>query len=139
MPKRVRYILVAALLLITGSEAAAAQSSAGTGPTCSVPLRPGRWLSGGGSPFWIQCAGTEIFWLGMNKGGDTARQGTMWAQVGHGTVHGNRIDLRWSDVPYGTIRTEGRIQLRIEADTLLQVTRDDGPFGMSRIHWVASK
>ncbi|MGI8508274.1 MAG: hypothetical protein ACR2MQ_03015 [Gemmatimonadaceae bacterium] len=68
------------------------------------------------------------------------RQGATGTQVGYGTVHGDRIDLRWSDIPYGTIRTGGRIQLKVSADTVLQVTRDDGLFGMPTIiRWVAPK
>lgn len=65
----------------------------------------------------------------MNVGTNTGHQGATWTQVGHGTIEGNIIDLRWSDVPYGAIRTNGRIRLRIEADTLLSVISDDGPFG----------
>lgn len=108
-------------------------------PHCFVPLRPGHWRTSGGNDFWIQCVGTEVFWLGMNSGSDTARRGAKWTQVGHGTIQGDLITLRWSDVPYGTIRTEGTIQLRVRADSVLRVVRDDGPVGRPEIRWVADK
>jgi hypothetical protein len=63
----------------------------------------------------------------------------MWTQVGHGIVQGANIELSWSDVPYGSIRTWGHIELKVEADTVLQVIRDDGPCGISRIAWVSAK
>lgn len=107
--------------------------------TCSVQLRSGRWRTPGGNYFWIQCTGSEIFWLGMNRASGDRSQGTMWTQVGHGIVQGTNIQLSWSDVPYGSIRTGGRIELRVAADTLLQVIRDDGPCEVSRISWVSAK
>lgn len=107
--------------------------------TCSVQLRSGRWRTSGGNYFWIQCAGSEIFWLGMNKASGDKSEGAMWTQVGHGIVQGANIQLSWSDVPYGSIRTWGRIELKVEADTVLQVVRDDGPCDISRIAWVSAK
>lgn len=139
MSKGALYALLTTLLLIAGVDTTRAQSAAATKPACAVALRPGRWQSNGGSSFWIQCTGTEVFWIGMNKGNDSVRQGAEWTQIGHGTVQGKLIELRWSDVPYGSIRTNGRLQLRVEADTLLRIIRDDGPFGMPRLRWVAAK
>ncbi|MEO7043497.1 MAG: hypothetical protein ABI035_14645 [Gemmatimonadaceae bacterium] len=107
--------------------------------TCSVPLRSGRWRTPGGNYFWIQCTGSEIFWLGMSRASGDRSQGTMWTQVGHGMVQGADIKLSWSDVPYGSIRTEGRIELKVDADTVLQVIRDDGPCDLSKITWVSAK
>jgi hypothetical protein len=108
-------------------------------PGCSVQLRSGRWRTPGGNYFWIQCAGSEIFWLGMNRASGDRSEGAMWTQVGHGIVQGANIELSWSDVPYGSIRTWGHIELKVEADTVLQVIRDDGPCGISRIAWVSAK
>lgn len=62
----------------------------------------------------------------------------MWTQLGHGVLQGTNIQLLWSDVPSGSIRTWGRIVLRVEADTVLKVIRDDGPCDVSRITWVSA-
>lgn len=139
MRRQIRYSLLTAVLLWVGTDSTAAQSGPASAPACSVALRPGRWQSRGGNVFWIQCVGNEVFWLGMNRKHDSVQQGSSWTQVGHGTVRGRVVDLVWSDIPYGTIMTGGRIQLRLEADTLLRLTRDDGPFGEPGLHWVASK
>ncbi len=115
------------------------ESDVESNSTCSVQLRSGRWRTPGGNFFWIQCTGSELFWLGMNRASGERSQGTMWTQVGHGIVRGAKIELSWADVPYGSIRTEGRIELRIAADTVLQLVRDDGPCDSSRITWVSAK
>lgn len=139
MLTRLRYVVLTVIMLIVGFDTSRAQSTAMKSPGCSVSLRPGRWRTSGGNSFWIQCAGAQVFWLGMNSARDTVHRGAMWTQVGHGTIQGTLIDLIWSDVPYGAIRTGGRIQLRVDADTVLRVTRDDGPFGISELRWVGGK
>ncbi len=146
-----RYTFFSAALLIadvgarkpqpvTGATSASEPASAFESKrACSVQLRSGRWRTPGGNYFWIQCAGSEIFWLGMNRASRDRSEGAMWTQVGHGIVQGANIELSWSDVPYGSITTWGHIELKVEADTVLQVVRDDGPCGISRIAWVSAK
>ena len=146
-----RYTLVAAALVLAGVGArpprpvTVARSAGGPAvaigktPGCSVPLRPGKWRTSGGNYFWIQCAGSDIYWLGMNRASGYRPQGAMWTQLGHGVVQGANIQLLWSDVPSGSIRTWGRIELRVEADTVLKVIRDDGPCDVSRLTWISAR
>lgn len=134
---RLRSIVVAVVLLLMPFSTSPAQSGPWQRHSCSVSLRSGRWRTSGGNFFWLECAGTQLFWLGMNNARNRSHRGAMWTQVGHGVIQGSRIDLFWSDVPYGTIRTFGRIQLRVDADTVLRVVRDGRPFSASEMRWVA--
>ncbi len=106
---------------------------------CRVPLKTGRWQSNHGNPFWIRCVGIQVYWIGMNSAAGGLREGERWSQVGRGTVSGNRIDLVWADVPYGSMMTRGRIQLVIDSETALHVVRDDGLFDEPYLHWVANR
>ncbi len=139
MLTRLPYVVLAVVLLLEPFGTAPAQPPTQQRAGCSVSLRSGRWRTSGGNSFWLECSGAQLFWLGMNNARNTSRRGAMWTQVGHGVIHGSLINLFWSDVPYGATRTFGRIQLSVDADTVLRVIRDGGHCGSSEMRWVAGE
>ena len=71
------------------------------------------WFSGDGSTFYIAQYGSTIAWLGENPAFDDVH-------VGIGERQGNRIEVRWSDVPRGEGTSDGTTHYVIESASHLR-------------------
>lgn len=115
-------------ILITASLLGAAHGHA----QCSAPRdMNGVWRANDGGTYYVRQLGNQIWWLGMSADG-----GRSWTNVFHGTKTGNVVQGTWADVPRGSIRSGGSMNLQVQATptSVLSFTRASatGGFGGSR-------
>ncbi len=71
------------------------------------------WFSGDGSTFYIAQYGNTVAWLGENPAFGNVH-------IGIGEREGNRIEVRWSDVPRGDGSSDGTTRYVIESASHLR-------------------
>jgi hypothetical protein len=77
-------------------------------------------FSGGGGKYYIRQLGNDILWYGEEDA-----VAPTWSNVAHGIINGNKITVKWADVPKGSIMQSGDLIITIvsnDAMTLLQQT-----------------
>jgi hypothetical protein len=88
------------------------------------------WNCNDGGTYYITRNNNEVWWYG--KGSDGG-----FTNVMHGTIEGNLIKGKWSDVPQGNTKNSGTILLHIDDLYNFHVTEVTGGFGGSK--WSTSK
>jgi hypothetical protein len=66
------------------------------------------------SYYFIRQLGNEIWWLGSR--GNFKWFDADWANVAHGIISGNTINLEWADVPLGRNRNSGNLTVHIQSN-----------------------
>jgi len=77
-------------------------------------------FSGAGGKYYIRQLGNDILWYGEEDAVSPT-----WSNVAHGVINGNKITVKWADVPKGSIMQSGDLVITIvsnDAMTLLQQT-----------------
>jgi hypothetical protein len=77
-------------------------------------------FSGGGGKYYFRQLGNDILWYGEEDAVSPT-----WSNVAHGIINGNKITVKWADVPKGSIMQSGDLIITIvsnDALTLLQQT-----------------
>jgi len=70
----------------------------------------GAWTSDSGGAYYIRQLQGEIWWYGEAQLNDPA-----WSNVAYGVISGNKLKLKWSDVPKGQIANNGDLGTGIKA------------------------
>jgi hypothetical protein len=91
----------------------------------------GRWTGNDGGTYFIKQTGNQIWWLGQS-----ADNGAAFANVFNGTLLGNLLIGRWSDVPRGQSQNAGELSIQIVDANHLQTVVKTGSFGASE--WTRS-
>ena len=75
--------------------------------------------------YYLRQVGDKIWWLGEPP--DSPK---IWANVAYGTITDNVIKVHWADVPMGTNRGVGTLDLAVsDGGNTLTVTKSSGGFG----------
>jgi hypothetical protein len=62
----------------------------------------GKWLSDfEGGVYYLRQVGQEVWWMGGSEGKGKTR-GKDWTNIGHGTIKGDQLTIKWADVPRGS-------------------------------------
>lgn len=80
-------------------------------------------FEGGGGKYYIRQLGNEILWYGE----ENATSPT-WSNVAHGVINGNKITVKWADVPKGSIMQSGDLVITIESNNALTLLQQTGEF-----------
>ena len=76
----------------------------------------GNWLGELGHPYYITQQGDIVWWFG-----EAAPEEPQWANVAHGKIYGDTIELDWVDVPKGINNYSGHIRMLIrDGNTLVK-------------------
>lgn len=86
----------------------------------------GAWTSDSGGTYYIRQLQAEIWWYGEAQPNDPA-----WSNVAYGNISGNKLKLKWSDVPKGQIANNGILELELKPNGKLLATKKTGDFGDS--------
>jgi hypothetical protein len=86
----------------------------------------GTWQCNDGGRYYLRQFGSELWWYGEQNPDHPA-----WSNIAHGTVEGNVIKLRWTDVPKGRIMNHGHLRLEIESPGRFVAKEKSGGFGGS--------
>ena len=86
----------------------------------------GRWSCNDGGTYYIRQIGRDVYWFG-----ELSPTSPTWSNVAVGQIIGNQINLRWADVPKGTIMQSGNLILRLETPNRAAATYKTGGFGGS--------
>jgi hypothetical protein len=81
------FNLVAALLLLLAAETNAAELDQGIDLT-------GTWSGKDSGAYYIRQIGSVVWWYREQAG-----TGPAWSNVAHGQFQGDRLILKWADVP----------------------------------------
>jgi len=65
---------------------------------------------------YIRQSNDSVWWL-CEEGGETPS----WISVAYGTVEGDKVMLRWADVPKANMTEIGTLELKIASDDKLDV------------------
>ncbi len=96
-------------------------------PVATIDLS-GQWQGNDGGIYYIRQVGNRVWWSGesANNGGD-------WSNVFQGTVAGTRLTGNWADVPKGTSRQSGSLNLQLNSANRLSIVSQTG--GFSGTEW----
>lgn len=86
----------------------------------------GVWNCDDGGKYYVRQLGSAIWWYGEND-----PKNPSWSNVLRGTIGGNVINAEWSDVPKGSIMSNGKLVLQIVSNNRLIATSKTGGFGGS--------
>ena len=86
----------------------------------------GVWSSDSGGTYYVRQLQNEVWWFGEESPKDLG-----WSNVAHGTLKGNVLDLKWSDVPKGSAMSNGMLTLELTADGKLIAKKKTGGFSDS--------
>lgn len=84
----------------------------------------GAWNSDSGGTYYIRQLQNEVWWYGEASPTDPA-----WSNVAQGTLRGKILQLKWSDVPKGSVMSNGVLTLELTADGKLIAKKKTGDFG----------
>lgn len=73
----------------------------------------GKWACDDGGIYYIRLVGRDVFWLG-----ESADRGKGWTNVFAGKLTGRRIKGVWSDLPKGSAKNHGNMDLQLSPDGL---------------------
>ena len=73
------------------------------------------------SNIYIRQSNEEIWWLCEESGATPS-----WTSVAYGTIEGNRVMLKWADVPKANATLIGTLELNITSNDELQVVNQTG-------------
>lgn len=79
--------------------------------------------NGGGGKYYIRQLGNEILWYGEEDAVSPT-----WSNVAHGVINGNKITVKWADVPKGSIMQSGDLVITIESNNVLTLLQQTGEF-----------
>jgi hypothetical protein len=85
-------------------------------------LNSGKYRCNDGGTYYIRVIKNEIWWYGQS--GDSS-----WSNVMNGLITGDEIQGEWSDVPFGRIKSEGAITLKIISSSSFSIISQTGGFG----------
>jgi hypothetical protein len=86
----------------------------------------GVWNCDDGGKYYVRQLGSAIWWYGENDAKNPS-----WSNVLRGTIGGNMINAEWSDVPKGSVMSNGKLVLQIVSNNRLMATSKTGGFGGS--------
>jgi hypothetical protein len=86
----------------------------------------GVWSSDSGGTYYVRQLQNEVWWFGEESPKDPG-----WSNVAHGTLKGNILNLKWSDVPKGSAISNGILTLELTSDDKLIAKKKTGGFGDS--------
>jgi hypothetical protein len=86
----------------------------------------GAWSCNDGGTYYLRQLGSELWWYGEQSPSNPA-----WSNIAYGSVAGNRIELKWTDVPKGHIMNNGMLQLEMTPDGKIVARNKTGGFGGS--------
>lgn len=84
----------------------------------------GDWRAYTDTNIYIRQSNDTIWWLCEESGDNPS-----WISVAYGTVEGNRVTLRWADVPKANATNIGTLELNITSDQELVVINQTGGWG----------
>jgi hypothetical protein len=80
-------------------------------------------FSGAGGKYYLRQLGDEILWYGEEDAVSPT-----WSNVAHGIIRGNKIIVKWADVPKGEIMQSGSLVIRIDSNDELVLLEQEGEF-----------
>jgi hypothetical protein len=80
-------------------------------------------FEGGGGKYYIRQLGNEILWYGE----ENATSPT-WSNVAHGIIKGDKITVKWADVPKGSIMQSGDLVIKINSNDSMLLLEQNGEF-----------
>ena len=83
----------------------------------------GTWNSDSGGKYYIRQLNNDVWWYG-----EAESQAPGWSNVAYGTISGNKLKLKWADVPKGSIMGNGVLNLVLRSDGKLYATHKTGGF-----------
>jgi hypothetical protein len=83
----------------------------------------GVWTSDSGGKYYIRQLHNEIWWYG-----EAQSEAPGWSNVAYGTLSGNKLKLKWADVPKGSIMGNGVLHLELRPGGKLRATYKTGGF-----------
>jgi hypothetical protein len=86
----------------------------------------GIWSSDSGGSYYIRQLQNEVWWYG-----EASPTNPDWSNVANGTLRGKIIQLKWSDVPKGSILNNGTLTLELTAEGKLVAKKKTGDFADS--------
>jgi hypothetical protein len=87
----------------------------------------GKWNGNDGGKYYVRQIGSEVFWYG-----EKAATSPQWSNVAYGRYAGNKLTLRWADVPKGTIMQHGQLVINVaRGEQSMTVLTKTGGFGGS--------
>jgi hypothetical protein len=86
----------------------------------------GAWKCNDGGTYYLRQFGNELWWYGEQSPRNPA-----WSNIAHGTIEGNILTLRWTDVPKGEIMNHGELILEITPKGKIVARDKTGGFGGS--------
>ncbi len=98
-------------------------SSSGTSGTVDLT---GIWNCDDGGKYYVRQIGTTVWWFGEQSSTNPS-----WTNVMRGTISGSMINAEWSDVPMGSIMSNGNLVLQIVSSNQLTAISKTGGFGGS--------
>jgi len=110
---------VAALLLVPAISAAHPERSDLTGT----------WSCDDGGTYYVRQIGDQVWWTGQSGEREPRGEKKAFANVFHGTIHGNKITGSWVDDPKGEARGAGALTLEIRGegkDLRLKKEKEEG-------------
>jgi hypothetical protein len=86
----------------------------------------GLWRCDDGGHYFMRQIGEELWWYG-----EQASHPVSWANIAHGKINGNVIDLKWVDIPKGHFMNYGVLILEITSPEQIIVKEKTVHFGGS--------
>ena len=86
----------------------------------------GVWNCDNGGKYYLRQLGNSLWWYGERDPNSPA-----WSNVAYGTISGNTLNLRWADVPKGSIMQNGILTLNVVSNNELQAIQKTGGFAGS--------
>ena len=86
----------------------------------------GAWKCNDGGTYYLRQFGNELWWYGEQSPTNPA-----WSNIAYGTVRGNQIELKWTDVPKGHIMNHGILKLELQPNGTIVARHKTGGFGGS--------
>ncbi|MCX6165286.1 MAG: hypothetical protein NTU73_10605 [Ignavibacteriae bacterium] len=80
-------------------------------------------FSGAGGKYYIRQLGNDILWYGEEDA-----VAPTWSNVAHGIIKGNKITVKWADVPKGSIMQSGDLVITIVSNDALTLLQQTGEF-----------
>jgi len=86
----------------------------------------GVWNCDDGGIYYLRQLGTTVWWYGERNPNTPS-----WSNVMRGTISGYMINAEWSDVPKGSVMSNGNLVLQIASNKKLVAVSKTGGFGGS--------
>jgi hypothetical protein len=95
----------------------------------------GQWRGDDGGEYYLVQRDSSLYWYAERSATAPA-----WAHIFDGRIRGERVRGKWNDVPKGTTRGHGELELELrEGGNVLAITRKSGGFGgtsLTRVGYV---